>query len=237
MIWAAIASAIAMTAIVAVRYVITSGGFDWLTRRRHPGLYTGRGPQIRAEIGWSLLSAALYGVPAGILLWGWDQFGWTRLYTDVGDYPLWWLPGSVLAYLAAPRHLVLLDPSLDAPPGRLSPGPRRPPRQPPADRVGGDELPSVGDADRRGGHPCADPDRPDPHWRARVGVDDHDRDGRHQSHGVGDLSQSHRSWFGRELADNSQPPSTSSPAEQVQLWPLFPDLGSPVCDRWRPWPL
>ena len=72
MVWAALASALAMTAIVAVRYVLTSGGFDWLTRRRHPGLYDDRGPQIRAEIAWSLLSAAFYGVPAGILLWGRD---------------------------------------------------------------------------------------------------------------------------------------------------------------------
>ena len=99
LMWPALASAIAMTAIVAVRYIITSGGFDWLTRRRHPGLYTGRGPQIRAEIGWSLLSAALYGVPAGVLLWGWDRFGWTKLYTKPLDYPIWWLPGAVVAYL------------------------------------------------------------------------------------------------------------------------------------------
>ena len=82
LIWPALASAIAMTAIVAVRYVVTSGGFAWLTRRLHPGLYSGLDRQIRSEIKWSILSAALYGMPAGVLLWGWDSFGWTRLYTD-----------------------------------------------------------------------------------------------------------------------------------------------------------
>lgn len=92
-------SALAMTAIVAVRYLATSGLFAWLTRLRHPGLYRGLGPQIRREIGWSLLSAAIYGVPAGITAWGWRERGWTRIHTDVADYPLWWLPASVFIYL------------------------------------------------------------------------------------------------------------------------------------------
>jgi sterol desaturase/sphingolipid hydroxylase (fatty acid hydroxylase superfamily) len=90
---------VAMTLIVGVRYLAVSGGFAWLTARRSPGLYDGRAKQIRREIGWSLASAAIYGLPAGVLAWGWQARGWTRIYSDVGDYPLWWLPGSVLAYL------------------------------------------------------------------------------------------------------------------------------------------
>ncbi|ARS27868.1 sterol desaturase [Sphingomonas sp. KC8] len=99
MILALILSALAMTAIVGIRYLIVSGAFAWATRRRHPGLYAGQGRQMRREIGWSLVSAAIYGVPAGIAAWGWDQHGWTRIYTEIGDYPLWWLPVSVLVYL------------------------------------------------------------------------------------------------------------------------------------------
>ncbi len=99
LIGAMLLSALAMTAIVAVRYLAVSGGFAWLTDRRHPGLYAGQRGQIGREIGWSLASAAIYGVPAGILAWGWQERGWTRVYTDIGDYPLWWLPASVLLYL------------------------------------------------------------------------------------------------------------------------------------------
>lgn len=99
LIWPALASAVAMTVIVAVRYMLTSGGFAWLTRVRHPQLYAGLEGQIRSEIGWSLLSASLYGIPAGVLLWGWDKFGWTKLYSNSQDYPIWWIPGSVIAYL------------------------------------------------------------------------------------------------------------------------------------------
>ena len=96
---AAAVSALAMSVIVAVRYFLSSGGFALATRFKRPGLYRGLEPQIRSEIGWSLASAALYGIPAGLLAWGWQQFGWTKLYANVADYPLWWLPLSVLTYL------------------------------------------------------------------------------------------------------------------------------------------
>src|SRR3546814_10021221 len=56
-----------MTAIVALRYLVSSGAFALATRLRHPGLYRGRGAQMRREIGWSLASAAIYGLPAGIV--------------------------------------------------------------------------------------------------------------------------------------------------------------------------
>ena len=92
-------SILAMTLIVGVRYLIVSGGFALLTRARFPGLYAGLDPPIRKEIGWSLASAFIYGAPAGLLAWGWQEHGWTKVYTDVSAYPLWWLPASVLLYL------------------------------------------------------------------------------------------------------------------------------------------
>jgi sterol desaturase/sphingolipid hydroxylase (fatty acid hydroxylase superfamily) len=95
----ALLSALAMTAIVALRYLASSGLFAWLTAHVRPGLYAGLGPQIRREIGWSLASAAIYGLPAGLVAWGWQARGWTRIYTRVGDHPLWWLPASLLVYL------------------------------------------------------------------------------------------------------------------------------------------
>jgi sterol desaturase/sphingolipid hydroxylase (fatty acid hydroxylase superfamily) len=98
---AALTSALAMTAIVGVRYLIVSGAFAFATRRRHPGLYRGLDVQMRREIVWSLASAAIYGVPAGLVAWGWQEHGWTRIYSDVADYPVWWLPVSVLLFLVA----------------------------------------------------------------------------------------------------------------------------------------
>ncbi|MFT3968121.1 MAG: sterol desaturase family protein [Sphingobium sp.] len=93
-------SAIAMSAIVGVRYLLTSGAFAWATQRVRPGLYGGLDRQMRGEIGWSLLSALLYGVPAGFVAWGWREHGWTRIYAEAHALPYWYLPVSVLLYLA-----------------------------------------------------------------------------------------------------------------------------------------
>lgn len=93
------ASALAMTAIMGFRYLATSGLFAWITARVRPDHYKGLDAQIRREITWSLLSAAIYGVPAGVVAWGWQNRDWTMIYTDSSAWPLWWLPVSLLLYL------------------------------------------------------------------------------------------------------------------------------------------
>ena len=95
----ALLAALAMTLIVALRYLASSGLFAWLTARVRPGFYAGLAPQMRREIGWSLASAAIYGVPAGVVAWGWQARGWTQVYTDARDYPWWWLVLAPLTYL------------------------------------------------------------------------------------------------------------------------------------------
>ncbi len=101
MIAAIVLSALVMTAIVAARYMAASALFAWATAKVRPGLYAGLDPQIRKEIGWSLVSAAIYGVPSGVVAWGWHNQGWTRVYSDIGDMPLWYLPVSLFLYLFA----------------------------------------------------------------------------------------------------------------------------------------
>ncbi|MFS0737950.1 sterol desaturase family protein [Sphingomonas sp. 1P06PA] len=101
MLAAILLSALAMTVIVGVRYLIVSGAFAFATTRVRPGLYAGQRAQIVCEIGWSLASAAIYGIPAGVVAWGWQAHGWTRIYSDAAALPLWWLPVSVLLYLLA----------------------------------------------------------------------------------------------------------------------------------------
>jgi len=99
MLLAVTLSALAMTLIVGIRYLLVSGAFAAATRLRHPGLYRGLDRQMRREIAWSLASAAIYGLPAGILAWGWQAHGWTRVYADIHAYPLWYWPLSVALYL------------------------------------------------------------------------------------------------------------------------------------------
>ncbi len=100
--WTAITlSAAAMTAIVALRYLASSGFFALVTNRVRPGYHAKLGAQIRRELSWSLASAAIYGVPAGVVAWGWKEHGWTRIYTDWQAYPLWYLPVAPLLFLFA----------------------------------------------------------------------------------------------------------------------------------------
>ena len=98
---AIILSALAMTAIVALRYLAASGLFALATERVRPGLYARLGPQIRREIGYSLASAAIYVIPAGVVAWGWREHGWTLIYTELDAWPLWYLPLSLFLYLFA----------------------------------------------------------------------------------------------------------------------------------------
>lgn len=93
-------AAVATSAIVFLRYLAASAFFAFWTKLRVPGLYSGLNRQIRREIGWSAVSAVIYGVPAGIALWLWAERGVTLIYTDALAYPLWWLPLSAIAYLA-----------------------------------------------------------------------------------------------------------------------------------------
>jgi Delta7-sterol 5-desaturase len=97
---------LALTAIVAVRYLLISGLFYWLLWGRDPArvsaikLMDGR-PRpgaVRREILWSLASSFIYAAPAAVVVELWRQGG-TAVYLDAAAYPLWYLPVSVLIYL------------------------------------------------------------------------------------------------------------------------------------------
>lgn len=94
-------AALSMSVIVALRYLASSGFFAWLTGRLRPGQYTDLRAQIGREIGWSLLAAMIYGVPAGLVFWVWKHLGWTQIYLDIGAFPLWYAPVSLAIYLFA----------------------------------------------------------------------------------------------------------------------------------------
>ncbi len=89
----------AMSLMVALRYLLASGAFAWITQQMRPGLYDGLRGQIAMELRYSLAAALIYGLPAGVVFWLWNHHGYSQLYTDWGAYPAWYLPLSVLLYL------------------------------------------------------------------------------------------------------------------------------------------
>lgn len=85
--------------MVALRYFLASGAFALLTARARPGFYARLGRQIAREIRYSLVSALIYGAPAGFVFWLWRHHDVGLIYTDWNAYPLWYLPLSALTYL------------------------------------------------------------------------------------------------------------------------------------------
>lgn len=96
----AAAAALLMSLIVAVRYLAISGALAAVTRARGEGRAVPAG-QVRAEIRWSLISAVIYGVPAGLTFWAWNRKGLTELYWEPTAQPLWWLAVAPVLYLLA----------------------------------------------------------------------------------------------------------------------------------------
>lgn len=97
---------IALSAIIALRYLLISGLFYWLLWGRAPEkvraikLMHGRPAPgaVKREIGWSLASSFIYAAPAAVVIELW-KVGGTAVYTDLDRYPLWYVPVSVLIYL------------------------------------------------------------------------------------------------------------------------------------------
>jgi lathosterol oxidase len=93
-------------AIVTGRYFLIAGLFHllfyvwrpsrWRHRKISPRSYPPK--QFRREMGWSCLTAFIFAVSGSAILL-FFQKGWTKLYTNIHDYPLWWLPFSFLLSL------------------------------------------------------------------------------------------------------------------------------------------
>lgn len=93
----------AMFLVIMVRYFILSGLFHayfyiwakdrWQARKINQKSYPSQ--QFRREIFWSTLTAMLFSIIGALtaVLW---QKGYTLLYTDIHQYPLIWLPCSLV---------------------------------------------------------------------------------------------------------------------------------------------
>ena len=225
---AIVLSALAMTVIVGVRYLRRPPARSRSRRGRGiPACTAGSIAQMRREIGWSLASAAIYGVPAGVVAWGWQHRGWTRdLHATSRAYPLWYLPVSVLLYLLAHdawfywTHRWMHRPG----PFRLAHAVHHASRPPTAwaamafhpieALTGAVAIPLLVFVI--------------PIHVAALGhsAGGHDGYGGDQPYGVGGFPAVHVAGAIGGLADHRQPSSAPPRAIWVQLWPLFPPSGT-----------
>ena len=94
---------IAMFVIVVSRYFILSGIFHlyfyvwkrekWEHRKLNKKAYPPQ--QFRKEVYWSMLTALIFSVVGALvgILW---QKGYTAIYLNINDFPLWWFPLSIM---------------------------------------------------------------------------------------------------------------------------------------------
>jgi lathosterol oxidase len=88
------------------RYALIALLFQYLFKVRYRQLFAGsevntrprRRQQNRREIGYSLVSSAIFAALFTGMLVAWQQ-GWTKIYLDWQEYPTWWLIGSLVLLL------------------------------------------------------------------------------------------------------------------------------------------
>jgi lathosterol oxidase len=92
--------------IITGRYFLVAGLFYFVFHKWHSEKWKNRklgkkeysNKQFKREIGWSVISALCFSFTGTILLLLWQK-GFTKIYTGINEYPLWWLPVSLMISL------------------------------------------------------------------------------------------------------------------------------------------
>lgn len=100
-LWFLAATAIVFIIVIG-RYLLVAGLFYgifyiWLPHRWQQRKISQRAykpGQLKKEITWSMITALLFAVSGAVMLVLWQK-GYTKIYTNVNDYSLWWLPLSL----------------------------------------------------------------------------------------------------------------------------------------------
>src|SRR3954462_14086843 len=101
-LWFLVATAV-LFAIVIGRYFLVAGLFYSIFYWRSPAKWSRRKisdrgykeGQFRKEVFWSCVTTFIFAISGAVtvLLW---QKGKTKVYLNLHDYPLWWLPVSLV---------------------------------------------------------------------------------------------------------------------------------------------
>ncbi len=92
--------------IVFLRYILLSGAYHYLfkviyRKKFEENILSTQDPkpeQIKRELLLSAYSAIVFSIVGVALLILWQE-GYTKIYTDSSEYPLWYLPVSIMIYL------------------------------------------------------------------------------------------------------------------------------------------
>ena len=100
--WFAV-TALLIFLVVILRYCLIAGLFYlifyyWFPHKwahRKLGKRSYRKNQFKKEVAWSMLTAMIFALTGAVLVVLW-QNDYTRIYTQIKEYPLWWMPVSLV---------------------------------------------------------------------------------------------------------------------------------------------
>jgi sterol desaturase/sphingolipid hydroxylase (fatty acid hydroxylase superfamily) len=98
-----LAACFVVFAVVIGRYFLIAGLFyglfylwfpdKWQQRKINNRPY--KPGQFKKEVSWSMITALIFAISGAVTLVLWQK-GWTKLYMDIYELPVWWLPASLL---------------------------------------------------------------------------------------------------------------------------------------------
>lgn len=98
-----VAATIIVFLVVVGRYFLIAGLFyasfyiwfrkSWQHRKINARDF--KQDQFKKEVRWSMITAFIFAVTGAILALLWQR-GFTKIYTDTNEYPIWWLPASLI---------------------------------------------------------------------------------------------------------------------------------------------
>ena len=87
--------------VIFIRYLLLASLYQALLRRFKtgtPDIFKLKTIQIKREIKWAFLSSLIFTATCAVGLYAYHQ-GWMKIYLEVDDYPLWYLPASGAAII------------------------------------------------------------------------------------------------------------------------------------------
>lgn len=92
-----------LSLIMIIRYLVLSGTFTIICQRFNLRPITAgllQQKQIKRDIYWSLISSIIFALAGTLLIIVWRE-GSGQIYHEIGLYPLWYLPTSLMIYMIA----------------------------------------------------------------------------------------------------------------------------------------
>jgi Delta7-sterol 5-desaturase len=99
--WLVAAFLLTLLTIIFIRYITVAYLYNYIVKaitKNSYNIYKEKASQIKKEIKWSFMSSVVFCLYGGSSFWAY-QHGWTQIYGQLSDYPLWYFVLSIFILL------------------------------------------------------------------------------------------------------------------------------------------